>query len=187
MQINKKMSFCISCHVLIRHAKYPSYVYQNFTDRLSLLGRKNTKQNTNELSKSNHFVLMLIKRRPPQLYVFVENNYRLEYVMITVIYGSSYLVWPPLLRTYTMSICTCSKEALGCTHPTPLWNAFPIIQLASVPIREMWRLGLDTIMFPPVQIILGVVDQRWIRTWEAGQGVWHGQLANVILAILQVC
>ena len=28
-------------------------------------------------------VLMLIKRRPPQLYVFVENNYRHEHVRIT--------------------------------------------------------------------------------------------------------
>ena len=72
---------------------------------------------------------------------------------------------------YSMSICACSKEALGCTHPTPLWNALPIIQLASVPIREMWRLGLETIMYPPVQIIQGVVDQRWIGTWEADQGV----------------
>ena len=29
-------------------------------------------------------------------------------------------------------------------------------------------------MYPPVQIIPGVVD----GTWEAGQGVRHGQLAN---------
>ena len=55
------------------------------------------------------------------------------------------------------------------THP--LWNALPVFQLASVPIQEMWRLRRDTIMYPPVQIIPGVVDQRWIRTWEAGQGV----------------
>ena len=47
----------------------------------------------------------------------------------------------------------------------------PIVKLASVPIREKWRLGRDTIMYPPVQIIPGVVDQRWIGIWEAGQGV----------------
>ena len=33
-------------------------------------------------------------------------------------------------------------------------------------------------MYPLVQIIPGVVDQRWIGTWAAGQGVWHGKLAN---------
>ena len=55
------------------------------------------------------------------------------------------------------------------THP--LWNALSIFQLASVPIQEMWWLGMDTIMYPPVQIIPGVVDQRWIGTRKAGQGV----------------
>ena len=34
------------------------------------------------------------------------------------------------------------------------------------------------IMYPPVQIIPVVVKQSWIGTSEAGQGVWHGQLAN---------
>ena len=57
--------------------------------------------------------------------------------------------------------------------PHPLWNALPIVQLASVPIREMLCLERDTIMNPP-----GVVHQRWIGTWKAGQGVWHGHLAN---------
>ena len=42
----------------------------------------------------------------------------------------------------------------------------------------MWPLGRDTIMYPPVQIIPGVVDQSWIGTLEAGQGVRHGQLAK---------
>ena len=46
----------------------------------------------------------------------------------------------------------------------PLRNALPVFQPASVPIREIWRLRRDTIMYPPVQIIPGVVDQRWIRT-----------------------
>ena len=45
-------------------------------------------------------------------------------------------------------------------------------------MREMLRLGRDTIMYPPVRITPGVVDQRWIGTLKAGQGVWHGQLAN---------
>ena len=34
------------------------------------------------------------------------------------------------------------------------------------------------IMYRTVQIIPGVVDQSWSGTWEAGQGVWHDQLAN---------
>ena len=55
------------------------------------------------------------------------------------------------------------------THP--LWNALPIVQPDCVQIWEMWRLGRDTIMFESVQIIRGVVDQRWIGTWEAGKGV----------------
>ena len=70
------------------------------------------------------------------------------------------------------------KRSLGLYPPHPLWNALPIVQLASVPIWEMWPLGRDTIMYPPVQIIPGVVDQSWFGTWVAGQGVWHGQLAN---------
>ena len=63
------------------------------------------------------------------------------------------------------------KRSLGLYPPRPLWNALPIVQLASAPIRQMWRLGRDAIMYPPVQIIPGVVDLRWIGTWEAGQGV----------------
>ena len=70
------------------------------------------------------------------------------------------------------------KRSLGLYSPHPLWNALPIVRLASVPIWELWPLGRDTIMYPPVQIIPGVVDQSWIGTWEAGSGVWHGQLTN---------
>ena len=33
-------------------------------------------------------------------------------------------------------------------------------------------------MYPPVQIMTKVVDQRWIGTLETDQGVCHGQLAN---------
>ena len=36
--------------------------------------------------KWQYDILMLIKRRPPQLYVFVENNYEHEHVMITRLY-----------------------------------------------------------------------------------------------------
>ena len=79
------------------------------------------------------------------------------------------------------------KRSLVLYPPHPLWKALSIVQLASVLIREMWRLGRDTIMYPPVQIIPGAVDQRLIGTWEAGQVVWHDQLANMFLAILQVC
>ena len=63
------------------------------------------------------------------------------------------------------------KRSLRLYPPHPLWNVLPIVKLASVPIWEMWRLGRDTIMYPPVQIISGVVDERWIGTWEAGHGV----------------
>ena len=79
------------------------------------------------------------------------------------------------------------KRSLGLYLPHPLWNALPIVQLASVSIWEMWRLGRDMIMYPSVLINKGVVDQRWIGTWQAGQGVCHGQLANMFPAILQVC
>ena len=70
------------------------------------------------------------------------------------------------------------KRSLGLYPPHPLWNALPIVQLSSVPILEMWPPERDTIMYPPVQIIPGVVDQSWIGTWEAGQGVCKGQRAN---------
>ena len=78
------------------------------------------------------------------------------------------------------------KRSLELYPPHPLWNQLPIFQKASVPIREMWWLGRDTIIYPPVQIVPGVIDQRWIGTWAAGQGVWHGQLANMFLASLQI-
>ena len=122
---------------------------------------------------------MLIKRRPPHLYDF-ENNYRHEHVMNDnkFIYCSSYLVWPPPLWMHSMSLWRILKRSLGLYPSHPLWNVLPIVKLASVPIWEMWRLGRDTIMYPPVQIIPGVVDQRWIGTREAGQWVWHGQLST---------
>ena len=40
-----------------------------------------------------------------------------------------------------MSLFRMLKRSLGLYLPNPLWNALPIVQLASVPIREMWRLG----------------------------------------------
>ena len=79
------------------------------------------------------------------------------------------------------------NRSLRLYTPHPLWNALPNTKLASVPIQEMWQLGRDMIIYPPVQIIPGVVDQRWIGTSEAGQGVWHGQPVNMFLAILHVC
>ena len=79
------------------------------------------------------------------------------------------------------------KRSFELYPPHPLWNALPIVQLARVSILEMWRPGRDTIMYPPVQIIPGAFGQTWIGTWETGQGVWHGQLANMFFAILQVC
>ena len=77
-----------------------------------------------------------------------------------------------------MSLWRMHKRSLGLYPPHPLWNALPIVQLASVPILEMWRFGKDTIMYPPAQIIPGGVDQRWIGVWESGHGICHGQLAN---------
>ena len=49
-----------------------------------------------------------------------------------------------------------------------LVECISIVQLASVPIKEIWPLGRDMFMYPPVQIIPGVVDQRWIGTQKAG-------------------
>ena len=74
-------------------------------------------------------------------------------------------------------------------HPThPLCDALPSFdQLSSFRIRETWRLGKDIIMYPPVQIIPGVVDRRWIRTLKASQGVWHDLLSDSFFVILQVC
>ena len=72
---------------------------------------------------------------------------------------------------HSMSLLGMLKRGLGLYPPHPLWNALPIVQLANVTIREMWRTGRDANMYPPVQIIPGVVDQKWIGTWEAGQGV----------------
>ena len=63
------------------------------------------------------------------------------------------------------------KRSLWLYLPHPLWIVLPIVQLAGVTIREMLWLGRDMIMYPSVQIITGVVDQRWIGTWEAGQGI----------------
>ena len=57
-----------------------------------------------------------------------------------------------------------------------------IVQPASFRLRETWRLGKDTIMNPQPQIILGVVDRRWIRTLKAGKGVWHEQISNSFLS-----
>ena len=78
------------------------------------------------------------------------------------------------------------KRSFGLYPPHLLWNALPIVQLASVPIREMWRLGRDTIMNPPVQIMTG---GRSGMVWDLGgwSACKHGQLANMFLAILQVC
>ena len=72
---------------------------------------------------------------------------------------------------HSMSRSRMLKRRLGLYPPHPSWNALPIVQLASVQTREMWWLGRDTIMYSLVQIIPGVVDQRWIETWVAGQGV----------------
>ena len=57
-----------------------------------------------------------------------------------------------------------------------------IAQPASFRFRETWPLGNDTIMYPPAQIIQGVVDRRWIRTLKASQEVWHDQLSNSSLS-----
>ena len=114
---------------------------------------------------------MLIKRRPLQLYVFVENNYRPEHVVIAKLYIVVYILNGRQLRECILLTFAQAQKKVRLCIPHPLWNALPIVQLASVPIREMRQLGMDTIMYSPVQIIPGVVDQRLIGTWEAGQGV----------------
>ena len=62
---------------------------------------------------------MLVKRRPPQLYVFVENNYRHEHAMITKLYIVVHILYDRhLYKCILWAFCACLKEALGCTHPT---------------------------------------------------------------------
>ena len=72
---------------------------------------------------------------------------------------------------HSSSLWRMLKRSPAMYPPHSLWNVLLVVQQASVPIWEMWPLVRDTIMYPPVQIIPGVVDQRWIGTWEAGQGV----------------
>ena len=67
------------------------------------------------------------------------------------------------------------KRSLGLYPPHPLWNALSIVQLASVPILEMWRLGRDTIMYPPVQIIPGGGGGR--SEMDLGLGGWSSGMA----------
>ena len=96
---------------------------------------------------------MLIKRRPPQLTGFVENKYRHEHVMITNLYILSHILYDRhLYECILLAFCACLKEAWGCTH-LRLVECTVTLQPASFPIWEMWRLGSDTIMYPPVQVI----------------------------------
>ena len=52
----------------------------------------------------------------------------------------------------------------------PLWDALPIVQLASVPVREMWRLGrYDHVPTSPDYPRGGRSEMDWAR--KACQGV----------------
>ena len=113
------------------------------------------------------------KMRPSQFTGFVENKYRHDHVMII----NLYILSPIFYDRHLWAFCACLKEAWVVRHPR-LVECIATVQPASFPIREMWRLGRDTIMYPPDQIIQGVVDWLLFRTRKASQGVWHDQLSN---------
>ena len=46
------------------------------------------------------------------------------------------------------AFCPCLKEAWGCTPP--LVEYIAIVEPASIQIWEMWQLGRDTIIYPPI-------------------------------------
>ena len=83
---------------------------------------------------------------------------------------------------HSLSLLCMLKRSLGLYPTHPLWNALPSFNQLFFEIGETWPLGKDTIMYPPAQIIPGVVDRRWIRTLKASQGVWHDQLSNSSLS-----
>ena len=73
-------------------------------------------------------ILMLIKRRPPKLYGFVEYNYRHEHVIITKLYIVVDILYDRHLYDFILwAFCACSKEAFGCTHPTPCGMHCPLL------------------------------------------------------------
>ena len=66
--------------------------------------------------------------------------------------------------------------------PHPLWNALPIVQLASIPIREIRRLGMDT---SPDYPRGGRSEMDWhLGGWSRGM-TWPA--SKQFLAILQLC
>ena len=90
------------------------------------------------------------------------------------------------MNAFYEPFCACLKEAWGCTPPR-LVECIAIVQPASFPIREIWRLGRDTIMYPPAQIIQRVVDRRLPRTRKASHWLWHNATFKQFATILQVC
>ena len=61
------------------------------------------------------------------------------------------------------------KRSLGLYPPQPLWNALPIVQLALVPIREMWRLGSDKSY---------THQSRLSQEWSIRDGLGPGRLVK---------
>ena len=69
--------------------------------------------------------------------------------MIINLYIVSHVLYDRhLYKCILWGFYTCLKEAWGCTPP--LVEYIAIVQPASVQIREMWQLGRDTIMYPPI-------------------------------------
>ena len=63
-------------------------------------------------------LLVLIKRRPSQFSCFVENKYRHEHVMIINLYVISHILYDcHLYECILWGLCTCLREAFGCTPP----------------------------------------------------------------------
>ena len=70
--------------------------------------------------------------------------------MITKLYIVSHILYDRHLYEYILwAFCACLKEALGFTPTPPLVECIIIVQPANVSIREMWQLGMDTIIYPP--------------------------------------
>ena len=92
-------------------------------------------------------MLMLIKRRPPQLTGFFENKYRHEHVMIINLYIVSHNLYDRhLYECILRGFYACLKEA--CYFTPPLVELIVIVKPASIQIRGMWQMRRDTTMYP---------------------------------------
>ena len=68
-----------------------------------------------------------------------------------------------------MSLLCMLKRSLWLYPPYTLWNALPIVKLASVPIREVWRLGR----------VRSCTHQSRLSQWSIRDGLGPRRLVNV--------